>query len=352
MLTVLLAVIVVLLLFIAGGMLFLLLRRPPEGPLLKMESSLKDRFLDFQASLTGQLGQNREAVAQANTVVASHGMKTLENLQAMQETLQRLIQQQEEARRLGQSLKDVLQTPKLRGSFGEKMLEEYLGTAVPDGIWERQYAIDGGERVDAVLLYNKVVIPIDAKFPREAYNRYLSAETPEDRKRFWKEHEAAVKVHIKSIKAKYVKPQKGTTDFALMFIPSESVYYETVAEKNAFGEENGLYDAAREAGIIPVSPSTFYPFLHLLLMGLQNLEIVKSAQKLKESLAKLEGHFDAFHSQFTTVGDALEKAQKAYGTAETHIGRYRSAVDKAVNLKELDALAADGEANGEKDPRS
>jgi DNA recombination protein RmuC len=278
-------------------------------------------------------------VAQANRVVADHGMKTLENLRAMQATLQQLIQQQEEARKLGESLRDIFQAPKLRGSFGEKVLEEYLAAALPEGTWRRQHPVEGGERVDAALLFNEVVIPVDAKFPREAYNRYLGAEAPEDRKRFWKEHEAAVKVHIKSIKAKYVKPQKGTTDFALMFIPSESVYYETVAEKNAFGEENGIYDAAREAGIIPVSPATFYPFLHLLLMGLQNLEIVKSAQKLKESLAKLEGHFEAFHAQFATVGDALEKAQKAYGTAETHIGRYRNAVDKAVNLKELDALA-------------
>ncbi len=339
MITVLLVVIVVLLVFVAGGIVYLLRRRPAEEPLLKMESSLKDRFLEFQASLAGQLGQNREAVAQANTIVADHGMKTLENLKAMQETLQRLIRQQEEARQLGQALKDVLWTPKLRGSFGEKMLEEYLGAAVPEGIWERQYPIDGGDRVDAALIYNKVVIPIDAKFPREAYNRYLAAENPEDRRRFWKEHEAAVKAHIKSIKSKYVKPQKGTADFALMFIPSESVYYETVAEKNAFGEENGIYDAAREAGVIPVSPSTFYPFLHLLLMGLQNLEIVKSAQRLKESLAKLETHFEAFKTQYDSVGAALEKAVKAYGTAGTHMERYRSAVEKAVNLKELDALA-------------
>lgn len=339
MITVLLTVIAILLVFVAAGLLYLLLRRPSDEALLRMESSLKDRFLDFQTALTGQLGHTREAVAQSNTVVTDHGMKTLENLKAMQGTLQRLIQQQEEAQKLGQSLKDVLQTPKLRGSFGEKMLEEYLGTAIPEGIWERQYAIDGGERVDAVLLYNKIVIPIDAKFPREAYNRYLSAETPEDKRRFWKEHEAAVKVHIKSIKTKYVKPQKGTTDFALMFIPSESVYYETVAEKNAFGEENGIYDTAREAGIIPVSPATFYPFLHLLLMGLQNLEIVKSAQKLKESLTKLETHFAAFSSQYDSVGEALGKAVKAYDTAGTHMSRYKSAVEKAINLKELDALA-------------
>ena len=338
MLTVLSAVSVVLLLFIAGGIAYLLLRRPPEEPLLRMESSLKDRFLDFQTVLSSQLGHAREAVAQSNTVAADHGIKTLENLKAMQGTLQRLIQQQEEAQRLGQSLKDVLQTPKLRGSFGERMLEEYLGTAVPEGIWKRQYAIDGGERVDAALIYNNAVIPVDAKFPREAYTRYLSAHVPEERRRFWKDHEAAVKVHIRTIKAKYVKPQKGTTDFALMFIPSESVYYETVAEKNAFGEENGIYAAALEAGVIPVSPATFYPFLHLLLMGLQNLEIVKSAQKLKESLAKLETHFRAFESQYDSVGDALGKAVKAFETAGTHMDRYRSAVERAVNLKELDTL--------------
>ncbi len=337
--TVLLAVIVVLLLFISGGMLYLLLRRPPEGPLLRMESSLKDRFLDFQSALTGQLGQNREAVARANTVVADHGLRTLENLKEMQATLQQLIQQQEEARKLGQSLKDVLQAPKLRGNFGERMLEEYLEAAVPEGVWERQYAVEGGERVDAALLFNNIAIPVDAKFPREAYNRYLAAQTTEDRRRFWKEHEAAVKVHIRSIKTKYVKPQKGTTDFALMFVPSESVYYETVAEKNAFGEANGIYEAALEAGVIPVSPATFYPFLHLLLMGLQNLEIVKSAQKLKESLAKLGTHFEAFKTQYDSVGEALEKAVKAYGTAGTHMERYRSAVEKAVNLRELDALA-------------
>ncbi|MCK4462963.1 MAG: DNA recombination protein RmuC, partial [Candidatus Omnitrophica bacterium] len=164
----------------------------------------------------------------SKNLISDHAIKTLDTIKDMGSTIEKIMQQQKEAQELGNSLKYLLQTPKLRGTYGEEILEEMLDRILPKGIWEKQYPIDENERVDAVIKYKDVIIPIDAKFPREIYEKYLDAEGDEEKKRNWKAYEEGLKVQINSIKNKYMKPHKGTTDFVLMFIPSESIYYETI----------------------------------------------------------------------------------------------------------------------------
>jgi len=179
-----------------------------------------------------------------------------------------------------------------------------------------------------------VVIPIDSKFPKDDYQKYTASAVPEEKKKFWASYEKALKIQINSIREKYVKPEKGTTEFALLFIPSESIYYETIAEKNFLGDPCQIYEYASERKVIPVSPNTFYAFLQIVILGIRNIEIVKDSKKLQESLFKLGKDFDLFYKKFESIGNVLEKAQESYRTGEGHVSRFKRTLDSTIKLDE------------------
>ena len=315
--------------------LILLLRRHPGDLSARFDASIKEQFLAFQSDIHKELNTTREEVVRSKDLISEHTIKTIDTIKDMGATIHKIIQQQEEAQKLGQSLKDILQAPKLRGSYSEAVLEEILERVLPKGIWERQYSIAGREQVDAVVKIKDVVIPIDAKFPRDDYRRYLDSPSPEEKAKCWKNHETAVKNQIRSIKDKYVKPEMGTSEFALMFIPSEAIYYETIAEKNYLGEPSKIYEYAQENGVIPVSPNTFYAFLQIVVIGIRNLEIIKSAKKIQEGLETLQRSFELFYKKYEEIGKNIEKAQEAYRVGDGHIERYKRQLDSTLQLEDL-----------------
>ncbi|MBU1999491.1 MAG: DNA recombination protein RmuC, partial [Candidatus Omnitrophica bacterium] len=303
--------IIVLLLAIAAFMVFQHLWTKNDDMDKKISSALNERFISFQDIIHKTMENTRREVEMSKNVISDHAVKTLETIKDMGSTVERIMQQQKEAQDLGNSLKYLLQTPKLRGSYGEEILEEMLDRILPKGLWQRQYSIEGSERVDAAIIYKDTVIPIDAKFPREIYEKYLNAQDGDEKKRSWKLYEDGLKIQINSIKLKYIKPEKGTSDFALMFIPSESIYYETIAERNFLGQPCSIYEYARSNNVVPVSPNTFYAFLQVVMMGIRNLDIIGSAKKLQEALKKIEKNFNFFYRKYEDIGQALNKAQDA-----------------------------------------
>ena len=249
------------------------------------------------------------------------------------EAIQKLTQQQEEAQRLGQSLKDLLQAPKLRGTYGEAILEEMLGRVLPVGIWERQYSISGGEKVDCVVRFRDVVVPIDAKFPRDDYMRYMEAESLEERATHWRAFEEAVRKQIASIQTKYIKPESGTSEFALMFIPSEAIYYETIAEKNHHGEPSRIMEYAQDHHVFPVSPNTFYAFLQVVVLTIRNVEVFNNARKLQQGLAELQKSFDFFYSKHEEIGRRITQTSEAFRVGNDHVERYKRRLDTTLQLE-------------------
>jgi len=299
----------------------------------QLESVLNQRLTDFSEKIRQAMDTTRQEVERSKDAVSSGTIKTLEHLKEMQSVVGSLAKQQEKAQELGKSLEYLLQTPKLRGNYGETILEEMLEKVLPKGIWERQYAIDGQEKVDAVVKYKDVVVPIDSKFPRDDYQKYLSEKDPAERQKWWSEYEKALKVQINSIKDKYIKPEKGTTEFALMFIPSEAIYYETIAEKNHLGEPCQIYEYAAQRKVIPVSPNTFYAFLNVIILGIRNVEIAKEARKLQGILSKVEKDFDFFYNNFEDIGKALDKAARSYNTGRGQVQRFKKNLDAALKFE-------------------
>jgi len=322
----------VLFLAVALFMFFFLKRRVSELP-RRVDAAVREQLFSFQEGLRSQLDLTRSEVERSKDLIAGNAVRTLQTINQLGETVQKMIHQQEEAQKLGQSLKDILQAPRLRGTYGEVILEEMLDRVLPKGIWQRQYTVDGRERVDAAVILKDTVVPIDAKFPRDAYQRYLEAESEAERSLLWKEYEGALKVQINSIKAKYIRPDKGTTEFALMFIPSEAIYYETIAMENHLGEPSAIFEFAQASGVIPVSPNTFYAFLQVVVLGVRNLDMVRKARELQKGLSGLERSFTSFYKKYEEMGRGLEKAAEAYRVGNGHVTRYKRFLDDTLRME-------------------
>lgn len=320
------------LIILAAAILILAIRRQPGT---KFDASLKGQFLAFQSNLNRELSSTRLEVNQSKNLISQHTIKTIDSIKDMNTIIQKIIQQQAETHKIGESLKDLLQSPKLRGNYGEAILEEMLERVLPRGIWERQYTIDGREKVDAVIKMKDIIIPIDAKFPRDDYRKYLDASSPSEKEACWKNYENALKKQIKDIEKKYIKPDKGTSEFALMFIPAEAIYYETITEKNYLGKPSKIHEFAQEHRVIPVSPNNFYAFLQIILIGVRNLEIIKSAKQVQEGLKKVQKDFGLFYKKYEEMGKNLNKAVNAYQVGNGHIGRYKQKLDSTLQLEGL-----------------
>jgi DNA recombination protein RmuC len=330
-------IILILLALLTGLTVYLVTRQSLSSGSDEINSVLKDQFLSFQDNIHREMNSTREEVNRSKDVMSQHAVKTLETINVLGKTLSKIVNQQEEAHELGRSLKDLLKAPKLRGNYGEAILEEMLDRVLPKNIWKKQYTIENANKVDAVVIFRNIIIPIDAKFPRDDYLRYLESSTDREKEENWKAHETAVKNQIRSISNKYIKPEAGTSDFALMFIPSESIYYETIAEKNYIGQPSDLYKYASDNNVIPVSPNTFYAFLQVLMMGMRNLDIIKNAKILQEGLDTMYRSFDLFYKQYESIGKQLDKASDAYRKGDSHIVRYKNKLKNTMELEEFES---------------
>jgi DNA recombination protein RmuC len=233
------------------------------------------------------------------------------------------------------SLSDILRAPKLRGGIGELLLGDLLSQILSPEHYKLQYSFSSGERVDAVIVLKVGMVPVDAKFPLESFQRIIASSEEEDQKKHKREFTRAVKVHIDSIAQKYILPDEGTFDFALMYIPAENVYYETIIKDEGLGEEKSLLSYALEKRVIPVSPNSFYAYLQAIALGLKGLQIEKKAQEIMQYLARIRGDFNHFKDEYSTLGGHIERARKKYDDASKSLDRFG---DKLVSARDRSRL--------------
>jgi len=219
------------------------------------------------------------------------------------------------------SLSDILKAPKLRGGIGELLLGDLLSQILSPEHYKLQFAFKSGERVDAVIILKAGMVPVDSKFPLESFQRMISVEGDEKTKHK-KEFNRAVKGHIDNIAQKYILPDEGTFDFALMYIPAENVYYETIIKEEGMGENTSLLNYALEKRVIPVSPNCFYAYLQAIALGLKGLQIEKQAFEIMKHLKRVEGDFERFKDEYSTLGGHIDRAKKKYDEAGKSLDRF------------------------------
>lgn len=204
------------------------------------------------------------------------------------------------------SLQEFLQSPKLRGNIGEQVLKDMIGQSFPKNSFHMQYAFKSGMKVDAVLKTDAGLLCIDSKFPMENFTRMHAGETESIRASAKKDFISDVKKHISDISKKYILPEEGTMDFALMYIPSESVYYD-------IANMNDLMEYARKERVYPVSPNTLYAHLQVLLLSYQGKEMEQKSRELFRLFRAIQKDYEKINEQLGTLGKHVGNAYNAFG---------------------------------------
>jgi len=258
----------------------------------------------------------------------------------VQQHLKAAEEQLREVGALGHSINDLnnmLKLPHLRGQFGEASLERLLSDFLPAHMFEIQSSAgDGNGRADAVIQFPDRRLPIDAKFPREQvlalFESNVESEIEEARHEFVR----VMKVEARRIKA-YIQPEHGTTDIALMYLPSETLYMEAIRNRE-------LGDWLNQQHVFPVSPNTLLMTLQTIALVHKWYEVASRFEKSRLELAKAQKSFDFFQGQFENVGKSLNKAQEAFDKAQTHLKTYRGRV---TVLSGQEQLELESRRNGE-----
>ena len=220
------------------------------------------------------------------------------------------------------SLQEILRAPKLRGGLGEFFLGDLLAQILPPDHFSTQHAFRSGEKVDAVIKLGGSLVPVDSKFPLENFKRIFEATAEEEKGRAKRQFAADVKKHIDAVAAKYILPDEGTYDFALMYIPAENVYYETIIKDDSLGGERSLSHYALSKKVIPVSPNSFYAYLQAIVLGLKGMKIEERAKEIIQYLGRLEGDFGRFREEFNLVGKHLGHAQSSFQNADKRLDQF------------------------------
>jgi DNA recombination protein RmuC len=283
-------------------------------------------------SVTTQLGQvtqqlqNGMASVGALTSVAQKAVS--DQLQTSTQMLGSIRQQLGEVQQAGREVSDaarqiqtVLGGAKTRGTLGEVALERMLADTLPVSSYDTQYRFSTGEAVDAVVRLTEKLLPIDSKFPLDDYRRLVDAG--EDARKGFSN---AVRQHADSIAKKYILPDEGTLDIALMFVPSEGVYYELLRSEIPNGSP--LDEYCRSKGVVPVSPNTLFAHLRIILLGLRGMQIEENAKRLLANLTGLKKQIENFSEVYDRLGTHLRNAQQSYSDASGKLERARDALDE------------------------
>ncbi len=334
-------IVAVLLILLAGGAL--LLRRLPallarglggfedklDRRLGELDSRVDRRFGELDTKVDRRLEGLDGRLLSTQKSAGDTATQIVERLTKLDGTAAQMLARANDLARLEQ----VLRPPKARGGFGELLLENLLRDRLPPSAYATQHGFKSGERVDAVIRVEKL-IPIDAKFPLDNFERMVDAQTDGERELFEKAFTRDIRGHIDAISAKYVKPAEGTYDFAFMYLPVEGIYYELVC-----GKTGALLKYAHDRRVFPVSPTTFTAYLQVIAFGLKGMEFEQNAQEVMGYLSGLRKDFGRFREDFELVGTHLGRAQTKYVDAEKRLDRFDGKLERASEHEAIDEPA-------------
>jgi DNA recombination protein RmuC len=311
---------------LAAIVLAALRRRPQPQPENQGLALLQQQLEALRQQTTEALRANEQTMRQSLTDVTGQVSERLDRTaQVVSDVSSRLGQVSESSRRIlevGQdiaSLQEILRAPKLRGVIGELFLGDLLRQLLPNN-HELQHRFRSGETVDAVVKLGPRLVPVDAKFPLENFQRLVAATDDAERKALRRRFSADVKKHVDAIAQKYIRPDEGTFDFALMYIPAENVYYETVIKPDTGDEPISTYAVSRR--VIPVSPNTLYANLQTIVLGLRGFQVEQRAAEILDLLARLQTDLARFRESFDTVGKHLANAHNKYEETVRQLSRF------------------------------
>lgn len=225
----------------------------------------------------------------------------LDNAARVIAQVQRNIGEMSEIGRGMKDLQEFLRSPKLRGNIGEQVLKEILGQMLPKQSFHLQYTFKSGDKVDAAIKTAQGIIPVDSKFPLENFRKLMAAESEAEKKKLKKDFINDVRKHIRVISSKYILTEEGTIDYALMYVPSESVYYEIVNDPE-------MFDYSGKNRVLPVSPMTFYAYMKAILMSFEGQKIEARARQILQAIRAIQKDYNKVEDNLSVLGRHLTNA--------------------------------------------
>jgi len=281
------------------------------------KDNLQKSLLDGQTNISKNMQAGQQVLDRLNKQIGE-----------LQGTNKQMIQVGTEVRRL----QDILSSPKLRGQMGEYSLENLLANILPKDKYKLQYTFRDGKTVDALIELADFSVPIDAKFPLPGFEKVVKTEDESEKTKLRKQFIKDINNHIDKIASDYIRPAEGTLDFAIMYIPAENVYYETIVKY--LGETQDILQYCFDKKVIPVSPNLLYAYLMTVVMGLHGLQIEKQAAEIRQNLKKLNSSFADFSGTWDILGKHLRNAYSQYDEGHKKLDRFGLQLNQIQQEKE------------------
>lgn len=289
-------------------------KQKPSDELLKVIDMLQTTSKEERRTLLETLQKNTQSINER-----------LDRAAKVIGGLQKEAGQFSEISRSMKELQEFLQSPKLRGNIGEEVLRDLLSQVFPKDTYSFQYQFKTGDKVDAILRTDAGILPIDSKFPMENFQRMLKEETKVERQRAKREFARDVRKHIDDISKKYILPEEGTVDFAIMYVPSEAVYYEIV-------NLSAVIKHARAQRVYPVSPTTLYAHLRIILMSFEGKRIEQQARQVLSSIRAIQKDYEKVGGTMSVLGRHINNA---YNTMSSLVSSFTQLGQKITSTQAI-----------------
>lgn len=302
------------------------LRTEIDGKLSEANRSSTEHMKNTIATVQGISGQSAKLISEVSEKIAK-----------LDETNRQVVNFSAQL----QNLQDILKNPKQRGVLGEYFLEETLKNVLPPNSYQMQYKLGRDEKtdkdliVDAVVFVKDKIIPVDSKFSLENYEKILTTSDVGQREQLEKMFKQDLKNRIDET-SKYIRPEKGTMDFAFMFIPSEAIYYDLLVNKVGAVQVNTrdlIEYAFQEKKVIIVSPTSFLAYLQTVLQGLRALQIEESAKQIRVNVEKLGKHMQTYEEYLKKMGNSLGTTVNHFNAVYKEFGKIDKDVAKIADVE-------------------
>lgn len=306
------------------------LKKPKtDDTLLAWLKSMQDKIDNTQKTIHESLTTSSKSL----TDTLTHQTRDIhDRLTRAAEVIGELKREAGQFSEISRSMKDLhefLKSPKLRGNIGEQVLSDLISQMIPKSSFHFQYMFKSGNKVDAAIKTDAGILPIDSKFPMENFQRMMGSENKADRERATKDFATDVRKHIRDIASKYILAEEGTTDFAMMYVPSESVYYEiaTSAEIMEYARTNRIY---------PVSPNTMYATLSIIMRAFQGKNFAAKSKQVLHLLRAVERDYTRLQESLLVLGGHIGNAYNKYNDVSSQMQLLGQKVDATVSLQEVE----------------
>jgi DNA recombination protein RmuC len=283
--------------------------------------------LKISSQVNERLNQMNQSLQEANKIIGQNLGSATSVFGSVKEQLGKLESTNNQILEVSKnisSLQELLRAPKFRGQMGETLLENLLAQILPRDYFATQYRFKSSDAVDAVIKLGEHLVPIDAKFSLENFQKMLDAQDEAQKNTFRKKFTQDLKNRIDEISSKYILPQENTFDFAFMYIPAENVYYELIIKEDALSY-------ALSKRVIPVSPNTLYAYLQVVCLGLKGLKVEENAKNILKNLSALSVEINKFRDDFNILGSHLSNAKGKYDDSSKRLERFS---DKLSNIED------------------